>query len=957
MRTNTSKDHQDSRQSIARSVQRTASSSKSIQRKLTIGQPNDKYEQEADQVAERVIGRSAESVSAIPKTALNTGTPGPVQPMPGIQRTDQKKVQKGPFPHIMGVRQQIARLKPETGKDPVASNDVSNGIQRAKGGGSPLPINTRSQMESGIGSDFGEVRIHNDSTAHKLSAKLNAQAFTHGNDIFFNKGKYNPETQTGQHLLAHELTHTVQQTGKQAIQRQEEDDYEDAPENLDDVINYDLTELSKDIMQAQDRKDYETFAFLFRTELILGGRSYQSLSQYYTFYNTAYNLAGSEEETLGYLGPGSLRDYPQAFPVTWSDMFFTAMYLEGFDIEKLRAKAQKSGEELALLAEKIPPYLFEHGLPVTYKQLKKLRRFQLDFAHAQMVQNHLVKDYMRAGFDFVGHGWVYHFVSSWNQMVIDSAEAIQKGKITIDPKDYDEFIAKHKGRVESMADRFKSTWDSISLEEAQDDETSLKEASLAVMLLSGLGSLAGVMYQWQYAFDLFDSKKQLTLPMLTSLEPNDRAKKGIDWAYENGYFGEAGDHIMQGLKEHGWQIIGMVLLMIGALTASHVYPPLGIALDVMLLVWAGISVINALDNLRLAVKAFETISSVEDMQKKSGNLAQSLVADGLTVILELATMFVALKVGKGIRAAKAENPNMGIHEALAKSLDDGTEAGIVAQTHKAQGFLKASQHSNAAKNALAEAKGNLPLAKTIFTALRQQEKHIAAKIAEVHGARFEKVLGRVEKADLTSVEIRLLDKAMTKIQVTEALSPTQARFVAETLGKMKLQKLLIFSGVDNVDLIWGSARYWGMTEGAVYGARYPVNTFWQRLKAMVPEKEGMVIFQGQAAQLFGPHMFVGPYSAMKRALGQHKAGFGDIVFEQATLHGKNIIVTRARISRTHEGRWHHAPNFGSNDLWAAARLGGRGFLIEPICYLTLDALGPQIVTNIMIESIVDLFTD
>lgn len=943
--------------SAASAVSKKQAPTPKVQTKLSIGKPNDKYEQEADQIADRVVGRSFEPVSAMGKTGLTTGTPGPIQRMPRDQRADQKEVQARPLPHIMSIRQQITQLKPATGKAPLASDDVSNGIQRAKGGGSPLPLNTRSQMESGIGSDFGQVRIHNNSSAHKLSAKLNAQAFTHGNDIFFNKGKYNPGTQTGQHLLAHELTHTVQQTGRQAIQKQDEDDYEDAPENLDDIINHDLTELSKDIMEANDRKDYETFAFLFRTELILGSRSYQSVSQYTTFNNTAYNLAGSEEDTLAYIGPGSLRAYPQAFPVIWSDMFFKAMYLEGFDIEKLKSKAQKSAEELALVAEKIPPYLFEHGLPVTYKQLKKLRRFQLDFAHAQMEQNHLVKDYMRAGFDFVGHGWVYHFVSTWNRMVLDSADAIQAGKITIDPQDYDQFIAKHKGRVESMADRFKNTWNSISLEEAQDDETSLKEASLAVMLLSGLGSLAGVMYQWQYAFDLFDSKKLLTLPMLTSLKPNDRAKKGIDWAYENGYFGEAGDHIMQGLKEHGWQIIGMVLLMIGALTASHVYPPLGIALDVMLLVWAGISVLSALNNLRLAVKAFETISSVEDMQKKSGNLAQSLVADGLTVILELATLFVALKVGKGVRAAKAENPNMGIHEALAKSLDDGTEAGIVAQTHKAQGFLKASQHSNAAKNALTEAKGSLPLAKTIFNALRQQEKQIAAKIAEVHGARFEKVLGRVQKADLTSVEIRLLDKAMTKIQVTEALSPTQARFVAETLGKMKLQKLLIFSGVDNVDLIWGSARYWGMTEGAVYGARYPVNTFWQRLKAMVPEKEGMVIFQGQAAQLFGPHMFVGPYSAMKRALGQHKAGFGDIVFEQATLHGKNIIVTRARISRAHEGRWHLAPNFGSNNLWAAARLAGRGFLIEPICYLTLDALGPQIVTNIMIESVVDLLMD
>ena len=66
-------------------------------------------------------------------------------------------------------------------------------------------------MESRFGADFSGVRIHTGSGAEGLSASVSAQAFTHGNDIYFNSGKFSPGTEAGGHLLAHELTHTIQQ--------------------------------------------------------------------------------------------------------------------------------------------------------------------------------------------------------------------------------------------------------------------------------------------------------------------------------------------------------------------------------------------------------------------------------------------------------------------------------------------------------------------------------------------------------------------------------------------------------------------------------------------------------------------------------------------------------------------------------------------------------------------------
>jgi len=95
----------------------------------------------------------------------------------------------------------------------------SHSLNQEKGKGHPLPESTRSDMESSFGTDFSEVKIHSGAGATKMNQSINAQAFTHGQDIFFNEGKYNTNTSGGKHLLAHELTHVVQQKGSDTIQR------------------------------------------------------------------------------------------------------------------------------------------------------------------------------------------------------------------------------------------------------------------------------------------------------------------------------------------------------------------------------------------------------------------------------------------------------------------------------------------------------------------------------------------------------------------------------------------------------------------------------------------------------------------------------------------------------------------------------------------------------------------
>lgn len=123
-------------------------------------------------------------------------------------------------------------IQAKDGGREVSSGFESN-LNQSKGSGSPLPGGVKSQMESGFGTDFSNVRVHTDSNAVQLNREVGAQAFTHGSDVYFNEGKFNPGSKSGQRLIAHELTHTVQQGATvhpKMIQRVDEV-VEDTPSN------------------------------------------------------------------------------------------------------------------------------------------------------------------------------------------------------------------------------------------------------------------------------------------------------------------------------------------------------------------------------------------------------------------------------------------------------------------------------------------------------------------------------------------------------------------------------------------------------------------------------------------------------------------------------------------------------------------------------------------------------
>jgi len=149
-----------------------------LQAKLRIGLPPDEYEREADKAANAIMRVSK----------------------PRIQRQTEIEEEK-----------EILQTSVSGGRSPETTGNFEFSIQSLKLGGEPLPESVRTFFEPRFGCDLSEVRVHTDSRSACAANALNALAFTSGHDIFFGTGEYKPDRTSGKKLLAHELTHAIQQ--------------------------------------------------------------------------------------------------------------------------------------------------------------------------------------------------------------------------------------------------------------------------------------------------------------------------------------------------------------------------------------------------------------------------------------------------------------------------------------------------------------------------------------------------------------------------------------------------------------------------------------------------------------------------------------------------------------------------------------------------------------------------
>lgn len=201
-----------------------------VQTKLTVNEPGDRYEQEADRVAEEVM-----RTSGLPDGAISAGTPPNVQKKCAACESggglcpkcaeEEKTLQRKALSSSITPLVQRQNAGPEEDEETLAEKKGPNGrigqltsnfsarINSLLGrGGQPLTESERNFFEPKFGHDFSKVRIYADGESADVAHGLNARAFTIGNSITFGAGQYAPETSEGRRLMAHELVHTIQQT-------------------------------------------------------------------------------------------------------------------------------------------------------------------------------------------------------------------------------------------------------------------------------------------------------------------------------------------------------------------------------------------------------------------------------------------------------------------------------------------------------------------------------------------------------------------------------------------------------------------------------------------------------------------------------------------------------------------------------------------------------------------------
>ena len=183
-----------------------------IQAKLTLGPAGDQYEQEADSVAKQVVGKLNNPQGQ--PTQRQEEEEMQMKPLSTLQRQEEEEMMAKRLQR-QEEEEMMAKERGDTLAGGPISSELEDEIQGAKGGGQPMADNVRDSMEQAFGADFGGVRVHTGAQSDNLNKAIQARAFTTGQDVFFRSGEYSPSSAAGQELLAHELTHVVQQNGSQ----------------------------------------------------------------------------------------------------------------------------------------------------------------------------------------------------------------------------------------------------------------------------------------------------------------------------------------------------------------------------------------------------------------------------------------------------------------------------------------------------------------------------------------------------------------------------------------------------------------------------------------------------------------------------------------------------------------------------------------------------------------------
>jgi hypothetical protein len=344
---------------------------------LEIGDPNDKYEQEADAVANKVVNGSN---AGIKNNSVST-----------IHRSHEEEDKKE---NVLMAKSDDGGLK--------GTEQLQAKLDGSKGAGQSLDSVTQNEMGSKMGADLSGVKIHNNSNAHEMSEGINAKAFTYGQDIYFKQGNYDTGSTEGKKLLAHELTHTIQQGNglQRKIQRQTigDDDWNKAFGYMQELRKKGMPTFSADAGEKATlalKLKYENKIFLTSNDIMLimkemawlnpcpaGAKFYLGLNldkmNGADFYTTikAFNITSDKLSTI--TGPAELQRYEKINSINYDELTdrFYKQYITNAPVEETFATLNALERNTDLLS--VFGLIFNEKYKLQYKDILDLRMASQD---------------------------------------------------------------------------------------------------------------------------------------------------------------------------------------------------------------------------------------------------------------------------------------------------------------------------------------------------------------------------------------------------------------------------------------------------------------------------------------------------------------------------------------------------------------------------------------------------
>jgi len=465
-----------------------------------------------------------------------------------------------------------------------------------------------------------------------------------GSDVSFASGAYAPYTASGRRLLAHELTHVVQQRALGPIVSRDLE--EEARHHLVDPSLYpqlsaEIDRVGEDMSQNDD---LALRANASRVHLLLSYRSHPLLTiqdELDDFVMECHVAALTEIDTLNAL-PQSGRElamaaYAQGFPLEWSGRYRYALSL-GVNAVELLTRWQDQLEHLRASSRRLGPGIYGHGLPVPASELARLTDFTLRIVDSRN-QESPVGEYAREGVRHIQLKWVVAFAFTWERMTDNVAEAVADGEVIASYAAWRDFMDNRHEVLRTLPQRAHELL-AGSDEEANafaDTGQQLANAAVALGMVSGLAGLMGILSGWGEVSELFLEGLHDADRLIAEAGRGDRFQKALIWAWENGYFGAAADAALDALIANAPRILAELATILIAQTI----PVVNVALDLYLLFSLGWDVASLLGELTMAVLDVTAATSVPSLQRAAHRLSVVLMNGGLQIATVLITMGVA----------------------------------------------------------------------------------------------------------------------------------------------------------------------------------------------------------------------------------------------------------------------------------------------------------------------------